>query len=108
MVPLASVAFQSSGQAVTSRALGYNGLTSVVLTSVYCDCFSDPNLFALNNVERNRRVAAPLFLLLGACFGGLYAHSSIGLPGALWTAVGLKIVTVIAWIFWKSDDANEQ
>ena len=107
LVPLASVAFQSSGQAVTSRALGYNGLTSVVLTSNYCDLFSDPNLFAVKNVERNRRIAAPLLLLLGACFGGLYAHSSVGLAGALWTAVVLKVLVVIAWVFWNSE-ANEQ
>lgn len=103
LVPLASVAFQSSGQAVTSRALQYSGLTSVVLTSNYCDLFSDPNLFVLHNVERNRRIAAPVLLLIGACFGGLFAHSSVGLAGALWTAVVLKAFAVVAWIFWKSE-----
>lgn len=107
LVPLAAVAFQSSGQAVTSRALKYNGLTSVVLTSNYCDLFSDPQLFALHNVERNRRVAAPALLLIGACFGGLFAHSSIGLAGALWTAVVLKSFAVVAWIFWKSETEDE-
>ncbi|CAO2648252.1 Nn.00g075190.m01.CDS01 [Neocucurbitaria sp. VM-36] len=107
LVPLASVAFQSSGQAVTSRALKYNGLTSVVLTSNYCDLFSDPKLFALSNIERNRRIAAPLLLLLGACFGGLWAHSSVGLAGALWTAAALKLVAVIAWVFWKSEKEDE-
>jgi hypothetical protein len=108
LVPLAAVAFQSSGQAVTSRALKYNGLTSVVLTSNYCDLFSDPQLFALSNVERNRRIAAPVLLLLGACIGGLFAHSSVGLAGALWTAVGMKAVAVIAWVFWKSEVLEEQ
>lgn len=107
LVPLAAVAFQSSGQAVTSRALKYNGLTSVVLTSNYCDLFSDANLFKLHNVERNRRIAAPLLLLLGACFGGLYAHSSVGLAGALWTAVALKVFAVVAWVFWKSEKESE-
>ncbi|KAF2024980.1 hypothetical protein EK21DRAFT_93619 [Setomelanomma holmii] len=103
LVPIAVVAFQSSGQAVTSRALQYAGLTSVVLTSNYCDLFSDQNLFALHNVERNRRVAAPVLLLLGACFGGLWAHTSVGLAGALWTAVALKALAVIAWVFWKGE-----
>ena len=103
LVPIAVVAFQSSGQAVTSRALQYAGLTSVVLTSNYCDLFSDPKLFALSNVERNRRIAAPVLLLLGACFGGLWAHSSVGLAGALWTAVVLKAMAVVAWVFWKAD-----
>lgn len=103
VVPLAIVAFQSSGQAVTSRALKYNALTSVVLTSIYCDLFSDAELFAglTKNVERNRRVVAPLCLLLGAIIGGHWAHSNIGLGGALWTAVGLKFLIVVAWMLWR-------
>lgn len=107
LVPLAAVAFQSSGQAVTSRALQFNGLTSVVLTSNYCDLFSDPKLFAWDNVERNRRIGAPLLLLFGACLGGLWAHSGVGLAGALWTAVGLKLMIVIAWMFWTAEKDGE-
>jgi uncharacterized membrane protein YoaK (UPF0700 family) len=103
LVPLAAVAFQSSGQAVTSRVLQYGGLTSVVLTSNYCDLFSDPNLFAVSNVERNRRIAAPVLLLLGAILGGLYAHSDFGMQGALWTAAILKASVVVAWLFWQAD-----
>jgi uncharacterized membrane protein YoaK (UPF0700 family) len=107
LVPLALVAFQSSGQAVTSRVLKYNGLTSVVLTSNYCDLFSDPKILAADNVERNRRLAAPILLLIGAMFGGLWSHTEIGLKGALWTAVGLKSVAVVAWLFWKADRNEE-
>jgi uncharacterized membrane protein YoaK (UPF0700 family) len=103
IVPLAAVAFQSSGQAVTSRVLQYGGLTSVVLTSNYCDLFSDPNLFAVSNVERNRRIAAPVLLLLGAILGGLFAHSDFGMQGALWTAAILKASVVVAWLFWQAD-----
>jgi hypothetical protein len=104
LLPLAAVAFQSSGQAVTSRALQFNGLTSVVLTSNYCDLFSDPKLFAWDNVERNRRIGAPVLLLFGACIGGLWAHSGVGLAGALWTAVGLKLCIVVAWLFWTGEE----
>lgn len=103
IVPVAAVAFQASGQAITSRVLQYGGLTSVVLTSNYCDLFSDPKLFAASNVERNRRIAAPVLLLLGAVFGGLFAHSPVGMAGALWAAVVLKAVVVLAWLFWKAD-----
>jgi hypothetical protein len=102
-VPLAAVAFQSAGQAVTSRVLQYGGLTSVVLTSNYCDLFSDQDLFALKNVERNRRVAAPLLLLLGAIFGGLWSRHPFGIAGALWTAVVLKGLVVGAWVLWGAD-----
>ena len=106
LVPLAAVAFQSSGQAVTSRVLQYGGLTSVVLTSNYCDLFSDPKLFTsgiTENAERNRRTAAPILLLFGAVCGGLFAHSPVGLAGALWTAAGLKVVAVIAWMLWAGE-----
>lgn len=103
VVPLAMIAFESSGQTVASRALKYNSLTSVVLTSIYCDLFSDPELFAgpTKNAERNRKIAAPLCLLLGALIGGFWSHSSIGLAGALWTGAGMKCAVVVAWLVWK-------
>ena len=109
VVPLALLAFQSSGQAVASRVFQYNGLPSVVLTSTYCDLFSDPKLFTglKDNPERNRRVAAPILLLAGACCGGLFAKSPIGLAGALWTAAGLKACVVCAWFVWKGEEDDE-
>ncbi|KAK3311082.1 uncharacterized protein B0T15DRAFT_507677 [Chaetomium strumarium] len=103
LLPIALVAFQACGQAVVSRALRYNALTSVVLTSIYCDLFSDADLFALRNVERNQRTAAPLLLLLGAFLGGKFAHSVLGVAGALWTAAVLKAMVVVVWIVWPSD-----
>ncbi|KAJ6442802.1 hypothetical protein O9K51_03977 [Purpureocillium lavendulum] len=108
LVPLALVAFQSCGQAVTSRALKYNALTSVVLTSIYCDLFSDQDLFALHNVERNRRAAAPLLLLLGAIAGGVFSHSSVGIAGALWTAAAIKLAMVVMWFFWPAEPEEDE
>lgn len=105
-VSIGLIAFQASGQAVASRALRYSGLTSVVLTSNYCDLFSDSRLFEWGlkaNPERNRRIAAPILLLAGAMIGGVWAHSSVGLTGALWTAVGLKAVVVVAWAVWAPE-----
>ncbi|KIX92432.1 uncharacterized protein Z520_11907 [Fonsecaea multimorphosa CBS 102226] len=109
IVPLALVAFQSSGQAVTSRALQYNSLTSVVLTSIYCDLFSDPLIMAglSQNAERNRRAAAPLLLLFGAILGGLWAHSPVGLAGALWTAAALKITIILAFFLWRAQPPTQ-
>ncbi|TRX93747.1 hypothetical protein FHL15_005423 [Xylaria flabelliformis] len=103
LVPIALIAFQSCGQAVISRALKYNALTSVVLTSIYCDLFSDANLLAANNAERNRRVAAPVLLLIGAIIGGTLAHSWVGCAGALWVAATLKLVIIVAWFFWPTE-----
>lgn len=102
LVPIALVAFQGCGQAVTSRALKYNALTSVVLTSIYCDLFSDAELFVTHNVERNRRISAPALLLLGAIIGGLISRSPIGTAGVLWIAAGLKLGVVLTWCFWQA------
>ncbi|EEY20448.1 conserved hypothetical protein [Verticillium alfalfae VaMs.102] len=103
LAPIALVAFQSCGQAVTSRALERNALTSVVLTSIYTDLFGDARLFCVDNSERNRRVAAPLLLLGGAVAGGLFAGSEIGIAGALWAAAVLKLVLVGAWLVWPAE-----
>ncbi|PLB46389.1 DUF1275 domain protein [Aspergillus steynii IBT 23096] len=99
-VPLALVAFQSSGQALTSRVLKMNGLTSVVLTSVYCDLFSAPGVLGLSEVEGRRRVGAIAGLILGTVIGGWWAKSEIGLEGALWTTVGCKGIIAAAWLGW--------
>lgn len=106
LVPLALISFQSSGQAVTSRALKCNGLTSVVLTSIYCDLFMDPDIFGVRNVERNRRALAPLLLLIGAIAGGVFVHSWIGIMGALWLAAFMKAVMTSAWFFWPAESED--
>ncbi|KAM3517055.1 hypothetical protein NHJ13051_009338 [Beauveria bassiana] len=108
LLPLTLVAFQSCGQAVTSRALRYNALNSVVLTSIYCDLFSDQDLFRRDNVDRNRRATAPLMLLLGAVLGGIFAHSPVGIQGALWTAAALKFFMAVIWFFWPADPEEDQ
>jgi uncharacterized membrane protein YoaK (UPF0700 family) len=96
LVPIALVAFQAAGQAVLSRALKVNALTSVVLTSIYLDLFSDMELFAGINhsVQRNQRATAPIALLIGVIGGGLWAKSAIGITGALWNAVVLKCLII--------------
>jgi hypothetical protein len=102
LVPIALVAFQSCGQAVTSRALKHNALTSVVLTSIYCDLLSDAELFAVHNADRNRRLSAPVLLLFGAIIGGVLAHGPLGTSGVLWFAAGLKLCVVLSWFFWPA------
>ncbi|KAH6648630.1 hypothetical protein BKA67DRAFT_661591 [Truncatella angustata] len=102
LVPIALVAFQSCGQAVISRALKYNALTSVVLTSIYCDLFSDAELFTRENTERNRRVGAPVLLLLGAVVGGILVRSEFGAAGTLWFAAVLKLLVAVTWFFWRA------
>ncbi|KAH8676103.1 hypothetical protein BX600DRAFT_508282 [Xylariales sp. PMI_506] len=106
LVPIALVAFQSCGQAVVSRALKYNALTSVVLTSIYCDLFSDAELFSLHNTERNRRIGAPVLLLFGAVMGGFLAHTSVGTAGTLWIAAMLKLCVAFVWYIWPAAEQS--
>ncbi|KAH8689100.1 hypothetical protein BGW36DRAFT_391768 [Talaromyces proteolyticus] len=112
LVPLALVAFQSSGQAVTSRVLKFNALSSVVLTSLYCDLFSHPDFVSpatmFRTLEERQRGAAVICMLFGTILGGLWAKSSVGILGALWTAVLLKFLIVLAWLQWRGKKAADE
>ncbi|KAM3075029.1 hypothetical protein ACMFMG_007510 [Clarireedia jacksonii] len=101
LIPLAFLAFQSGGQIVTSRILGFNEVPTTVLTSVYCDIASDPKVLAKDNVKRNRRVAAVLAILLGGIAGGWISRSSAGLSVSFWLAAAIKLTISIAWAVWK-------
>jgi len=108
LLPISLVAFQSAGQAVTSQVLKYNALTTVALTGIYRDLFSDIEAFTLRNPERNRRLGAPVSLLIGAFLGGRFAHSSFGVAGALWAASALKMGVVVTWLVWPAEKAGHE
>lgn len=104
VVPIALIAFQSGGQAMISRAVKHNALTSVVLTSIYCDLFSDTELFKPSNPDRNTRVAAPVSLMIGVIAGGLITKSSWGTAGVLWIVAGIKLLLIVVWLIWPGDE----
>ncbi|RVX71263.1 hypothetical protein B0A52_04837 [Exophiala mesophila] len=104
LCPIALLAFQSAGQIVASRVLKYNSMPTVVLTSLYCDLMSDPDLLTaglLEDPDRNRRAVSAIALFAGAAIGGALTKSSIGYAGALWIATGVKAAMVLAWLLWK-------
>ncbi|RHZ51951.1 hypothetical protein CDV55_103753 [Aspergillus turcosus] len=105
LIPIALLAFQSAGTITSSRALGYNEIPAVVLTSVYFDVASDPKLAVgpSANVKRNRRVGGVVMLLVGAIVGGWLSRSSGGMQSALWMAAGFKFVIGLGWLFWKAE-----
>lgn len=90
-----ALAFQSGIQIATSRLLGFNELPVNVLTSTYCDIMGDFKLMAMNNVKRNRRVAAVILLLIGAIITGWLMRTSGGLMSVLWIAGGIKALVAI-------------
>lgn len=110
ILALILISLQSAGQAFLSRIFGYNSLTSVVLTSIYLDLFSDPHLFSHHHGERFRRVAAVMCLLAGAMLGGCMVNFGLwgGLKGALWVAVGLKGVVGLGCWVWRGEVVVEE
>lgn len=101
LLPLGFLAFQSGGQIVTSRLLGFNEVPTTVLTSVYCDLASDPKILKRDNVKRNRRIGAVICILVGGIAGGWISRSSAGLSAALWLAAAIKMVIALSWSIWN-------
>ena len=99
-IPIAMLSFQSAGQMVTSRILGLNEIPTVVLTSVFCDFASDPELGKKNNLRRNRRALAFTGILIGAIVGGWIAKASGGMESVVWIAAGIKLLITFAWVLW--------
>ncbi|KAJ5655068.1 hypothetical protein N7490_002071 [Penicillium lividum] len=91
LIPIGLLAFQSAGGMTCSRALGYNEIPTVVLTSK-----------PTSNVKRNRRIGGVVLLLIGAIVCGWLSRSSGGMESALWMAAGLKLVAAVGWLLWKA------
>lgn len=104
LIAIALLAFQSAGAMACSRLLGYNEIPTVVLTSVYFDIATDPNIAnkPTANVKRNRRIGGVVFLLVGAIAGGWLSRSSGGMQSALWMTAGFKLVAAVGWVSWKA------
>ena len=111
LCPIALLAFQSAGQVVASRVLKYNSMPTVVLTSLYCDLMSDPNLLTaglFEDPDRNRRAGGAVMLFVGATIGGALMKTSVGYVGALWLATGIKGSLVLAWLVWRQKRPQRQ
>ncbi|KAL1863434.1 hypothetical protein Plec18170_000269 [Paecilomyces lecythidis] len=103
LIPLFILAFQFGGQMAASRAMGFNEIPTVVLTSVYFDIATDPALTAppTRNAKRNRRIGSVTGILVGAIAAGWLSRSSGGMESALWIGGGLKFCIAMSWLFWK-------
>ncbi|PMD33414.1 hypothetical protein L207DRAFT_469859 [Hyaloscypha variabilis F] len=101
LLPLGFLAFQSGGQIVTSRLLGFNEVPTTVLTSVYCDLASDPKILTRDNVKRNRRAGAVLAILIGGIAGGWISRSKAGMSVSLWIAAAIKFTIAVSWSLWQ-------
>jgi hypothetical protein len=101
-VPIVLLSLQSAGQIVASRALGFNELPTVVITSLLCDLMSDPHVFLVRNVKRDRRIIAFVLTLVGAIIGGWVTKVTAAISPILWLSAGIKSLLVLAWAFWRA------
>lgn len=101
-VPIVLLSLQSAGQIVASRALGFNEIPTVVITSLLCDLMSDPKLFFLRNEKRDRRVIAFVLTLVGAIIGGWVTKATEDIAPILWLSAGIKFIMAFSWGFWKT------
>lgn len=90
-------------------------VTTVVLTSAYCDLFGDEQVARTPvgaNVKRNRRAGSVVFLLAGAVAGGFLTRgggedSGRGLGVVLWVAGGIKVGIAGIWMGWRRAKKGE-
>ncbi|KAL1972919.1 hypothetical protein VTN31DRAFT_6461 [Thermomyces dupontii] len=108
LIPLAILAFQFGGQMAASRAMGFNELPTVVLTSVYFDVASDPALAASpkENPKRNRRVGSITAITVGAIAAGWLCRSAAEMQGALWISGFIKTCIAVGWALWPAAKAG--
>lgn len=102
LLPIALLSFQSAGQIVGSRVLGFAEVPTVVLTSMLHDISTDPALLGplRQNLKRNRRVLAFVGILAGAVAGGFISEGTRRMQIPLWIAGGIKLLIASAWVVW--------
>lgn len=109
-LPIALLSFQAAGQIVASRALGYDSIPTVVLTSVLHDIATDPRLLVKwsENPKRNQRLGAFVAVVVGAVAGGFLSICTGRLQSTLWVVGGLKLVIAGAWGVWPAAGVEDE
>ena len=109
-VAIALLAFQSAGQILASKFLGFPEIPTVALTALMCDLFLDKKLFQRpwsSNPKRNRKLGFIVALLFGAMTAGGMAKDH-GLASGLWLAMALKGAITLSWFVWPESPSSEE
>ena len=104
VIPL--LASQFGAQVATSRTLGYHEIPTTVLTSLYSDFSSDPDLFVLKNPRRDRRALAAIMMFLGGVSGAFLSWLPNGFRTVLWLGGTIKIVIAFLWLTFDEQCKN--
>ncbi|CAK7265785.1 hypothetical protein SEPCBS119000_001689 [Sporothrix epigloea] len=107
---LALLAFASGSQVVQSRSLAMTEISTAMATAAWVDLLIDPQLFAVNNRPRTRRLVFLVALALGALMGAAIRRSAGSSVAILISGAG-KLVVAFMYLFNeaekpKADDSS--
>ena len=97
-----ALAFASASiglQGIMGKRVNSQFATTVVLTTVWCEFMSDPNLFRRRFViSRDHKFIAVFALFFGG-FVGRAILDQVGSAGAFGVGTGIRVVIAIGWFF---------
>ncbi|CAK7262731.1 hypothetical protein SEPCBS57363_000192 [Sporothrix epigloea] len=102
VVALALLAFASGSQVVQSRSLAMTEISTAMATAAWVDLLIDPQLFAIKNRPRTRRLVFLLALAVGALLGASFRRTAGSAVAILVSAVG-KLVVAFMYLFNEAE-----
>ncbi|KAK4128591.1 hypothetical protein N657DRAFT_652227 [Parathielavia appendiculata] len=96
------LATAAGSQVVQSRSLRMTEISTAMATAAWVDLMIDPDLFALRNRSRNRRVGFLGSLVLGT-LAGAFIFRRLGSPAALVVSAAGKVLVTVMFLFNGAD-----
>ncbi|KAK4239710.1 hypothetical protein C8A03DRAFT_32232 [Achaetomium macrosporum] len=96
------LATAAGSQVVQSRSLRMTEISTAMATAAWVDLMIDPDLFALSNRPRNRRVGFLISLVLGT-LAGAFIFRRVGSPAALMVSGAGKLLVTVMYLFIGAD-----
>ncbi|KAK3329543.1 hypothetical protein B0H66DRAFT_541416 [Apodospora peruviana] len=97
-ISIGLLACAAGSQVVQSRSLRMTEISTAMATAAWLDLVIDPNLFALRNRPRTRRVTFLASLVLGS-LAGAYMYKTVGSAAALAASGAGKLLVTIMFFF---------
>ncbi|CAL1709375.1 unnamed protein product [Somion occarium] len=94
-------------QGIMGKRVNTQFATTIVLTTVWCELMTDPNLFNFRSIviSRDHKIIAIVTLFLGG-FVGRALIDSLGSAGTLGVGTGLRLLVALWWLFVPGKPAN--
>ncbi|KAF7334314.1 Aldedh domain-containing protein [Mycena sanguinolenta] len=107
------LAFMSASlgvQGIVGKRLNTQFTTTIVLTTVWVELFTDPRLFKIREKVKTRdhKLIAAAALFLGAFVARALLATRIGAAGALAVGAGIRVLISLAWIVTPGKPATSK